>query len=60
VPSANSILGQLYDGPTKASRMAIFNLGLLFGGMAGFGVGLSRDFPRSSSCRDFRARSVRS
>jgi MFS family permease len=45
VPSANSILGQLYDGPKKASRMAIFNLGLLFGGMAGFGVGLVAGFP---------------
>lgn len=45
VPVANSILGQLYDGPRKASRMAIFNLGLLFGGMAGFGVGLAAGFP---------------
>ena len=45
VPVANSILGQLYEGPRKASRMAIFNLGLLFGGMAGFGVGLAAGFP---------------
>ena len=45
VPAANSILGQLYDGPTKAGRMAIFNLGLLFGGMIGFGVGLAMGFP---------------
>ncbi len=45
VPVANSILGQLYEGPHKASRMALFNLGLLFGGMAGFGVGLAAGFP---------------
>ncbi|MDB4953458.1 MAG: major facilitator family transporter [Myxococcales bacterium] len=45
VPAANSILGQLYDGPKKASRMSIFNLGLLFGGMLGFGVGLWAHFP---------------
>ncbi len=29
VPVANSIIGQLYDGPKKASRMAVFNLGKL-------------------------------
>jgi len=45
VPVANSILGQLYEGPHKASRMAIFNLGLLFGGVAGFGVGAVAGFP---------------
>lgn len=45
VPVANSILGQLYEGPRKASRMAIFNLGLLFGGIAGFGVGAFAGFP---------------
>jgi MFS family permease len=45
VPVANSILGQLYEGPLKASRMAIFNLGLLFGGVAGFGVGAIAGFP---------------
>ena len=45
VPVANSILGQLYEGPRKASRMAIFNLGLLLGGVAGFGVGLATGFP---------------
>jgi predicted MFS family arabinose efflux permease len=39
VPVANSILGQLYEGPAKASRMAIFNLGLLFGGAVGFLAG---------------------
>jgi MFS family permease len=45
VPVANSILGQLYEGPRKASRMALFNLGLLFGGVAGFGVGAIAGFP---------------
>ncbi len=45
VPVANSILGQLYEGPYKASRMAIFNLGLLFGGVTGFGVGAIAGFP---------------
>lgn len=45
VPVANSILGQVYDGPRKASRMALFNLGLLFGGLAGFGAGLAVGFP---------------
>ncbi len=45
VPVANSILGQLYEGPHKASRMAIFNLGLLFGGLAGFGAGIAFGFP---------------
>jgi predicted MFS family arabinose efflux permease len=45
VPVANSILGQLYEGPRKASRLALFNLGLLFGGLAGFGVGLAAGFP---------------
>jgi sugar phosphate permease len=45
VPVANSILGQLYEGPRKASRMANFNLGLLLGGVAGFGVGAIAGFP---------------
>jgi len=45
VPVANSILGQLYEGPAKASRMAIFNLGLLFGGAAGFLAGGWLGFP---------------
>lgn len=45
VPVANSILGQLYEGPAKASRMAIFNLGLLFGGAAGFLAGEMLGFP---------------
>jgi MFS family permease len=45
VPIANSILSQLFEGPRKASRMAIFNLGLLLGGVVGFGVGLVAGFP---------------
>jgi MFS family permease len=45
VPVANSILAQVYEGPEKASRMALFNLGLLLGGVAGFGVGLAAGFP---------------
>jgi predicted MFS family arabinose efflux permease len=45
VPIANSIIGQLYDGPKKSSRMAIFNLGLLFGGAAGFIAGKQFGFP---------------
>lgn len=45
VPVANSIIGQLYDGPRKASRMAIFNLGLLFGGAVGFFAGKAAGFP---------------
>jgi sugar phosphate permease len=44
-PVANSILGQLYEGPAKASRMAIFNLGLLFGGAIGFLSGGWLGFP---------------
>ena len=45
VPVANSILGQLFDGPTKASRLAIFNLGLFLGGVVGFAAGLALGFP---------------
>src|SRR3569623_236854 len=45
VPVANSILGQLYEGPAKASRMAIFTLGLLLGGAAGFLAGGWLGFP---------------
>ena len=45
VPVANSILGQIYDGPRKASRMAIFNLGLLVGGVIGLGAGAAFGFP---------------
>lgn len=45
VPVANSILGQLYDGPAKASRLSIFNLGLFLGGVVGFGAGMGLGFP---------------
>jgi MFS family permease len=45
VPVANSILGQLYEGPLKASRMAIFNLGLFLGGVVGFATGIALGFP---------------
>lgn len=45
VPVANSILGQLYEGPHKASRLVIFNLGLFLGGIAGFGIGALVGFP---------------
>lgn len=45
VPVANSILGQLYDGPAKASRIAIFNLGLFLGGVLGFAAGSGLGFP---------------
>lgn len=45
VPVANSILGQIYEGPKKASRLSIFNLGLFLGGVAGFAVGIAVGFP---------------
>lgn len=45
VPVANSIIGQLYEGPTKASRLSIFNLGLFLGGVVGFGAGIGLGFP---------------
>ncbi len=45
VPVANSILGQIFDGPHKASRLAVFNLGLFVGGVIGFGVGAALGFP---------------
>ena len=45
VPVANSILGQIFEGPEKASRMSIFNLGILFGAVAGMGSGLALGFP---------------
>jgi len=44
VPVANSILGQLYTA-NKASRIAIFNLGLFLGGVVGFGAGAVLGFP---------------
>lgn len=45
VPVANSILGQVFEGPKKASRMAVFNLGLFVGGVVGFGLGTALGFP---------------
>ena len=45
VPVANSILGQLFDGPQKASRLAVFNLGLFLGGVVGFATGIALGFP---------------
>jgi MFS transporter, Spinster family, sphingosine-1-phosphate transporter len=45
VPVANSILGQLYDGPVKASRLSIFNLGLFLGGAVGVITGTALGFP---------------
>lgn len=44
VPVANSILGQLYSA-NKASRIAVFNLGLFLGGVVGFGAGALLGFP---------------
>jgi len=45
VPVANSILAQIFDGPNKASRLSIFNLGLFLGGVAGFAAGIAAGFP---------------
>jgi predicted MFS family arabinose efflux permease len=45
VPVANSILSQIFEGPHKASRLSIFNLGLFLGGVAGFASGLALGFP---------------
>ncbi len=45
VPVANSILAQLFEGPRKASRLSMFNLGLFLGGVTGFAVGLVLRFP---------------
>jgi predicted MFS family arabinose efflux permease len=45
VPVANSILGQVFEGPKKASRMAVFNLGLFVGGVTGFLCGTLLGFP---------------
>ena len=47
VPVANAVLGQLYGGPRKAFALAIFNLGLFFGGAVGFGLGAGLGFPLS-------------
>jgi MFS family permease len=45
VPVANSILGEAFEGPKKAIALAVFNLGLILGGVAGFGVGAGVGFP---------------
>jgi len=45
VPVANSILSELFEGPRKASRIAIFNLGLFLGGVTGFAAGIALGFP---------------
>jgi MFS family permease len=45
VPVANSILGELYEGDIKASRIAVFNLGLFVGGAAGFAGGQAAGYP---------------
>src|SRR4051812_19751302 len=45
VPVANSILGEIFEGPRKASRMSLFNLGLFIGGVVGFAVGNALGFP---------------
>lgn len=45
VPVANSILGEIFEGPLKASRMSIFNLGLFLGGVVGFAAGSALGFP---------------
>jgi MFS family permease len=45
VPVANSILSQIFEGPSKASRLSIFNLGLFLGGVAGFAAGDAFGFP---------------
>jgi predicted MFS family arabinose efflux permease len=42
---ANSILAQIFEGPHKASRLSIFNLGLFLGGVAGFAAGSVFGFP---------------
>jgi MFS transporter, Spinster family, sphingosine-1-phosphate transporter len=45
VPVANSILGELFDGNVKASRIAIFNLGLFVGGAVGLAGGQFVGYP---------------
>jgi MFS transporter, Spinster family, sphingosine-1-phosphate transporter len=45
VPVANSILGEAFDGPRKAIALAIFNLGLILGGVAGIGLGTVLGYP---------------
>lgn len=45
VPVANSILGELFEGDVKASRIAVFNLGLFVGGAVGFAGGDFAGYP---------------
>lgn len=45
VPIANSILSQLFDGPKKASRIAVFNVGMFVGGGLGFAIGATPGYP---------------
>lgn len=45
VPIANSILGEIFEGPLKASRLSLFNLGLFLGGVVGFAAGQALGFP---------------
>ena len=45
VPVANSILGQLFEGPRKAVLMSVFNLGLFIGGVLGIALGPPLGFP---------------
>lgn len=45
VPVANAMIGERYAGRHKAFALAIFNLGLFFGGAAGFGVGAWLGYP---------------
>jgi MFS family permease len=45
VPIANSILGQIFEGPLKASRISLFNLGLFLGGVTAYVAGLAFGFP---------------
>ncbi len=47
VPVANAMIGERYAGSHKALAMALFNLGLFFGGAAGFGVGAALGFPNA-------------
>ena len=45
VPLANSILGELFEGPRKSSTIALFNLGMFFGGLVGYLGGSKFGFP---------------
>jgi MFS transporter, Spinster family, sphingosine-1-phosphate transporter len=45
VPISNSILSQLFEGPNKASRIAVFNLGMFIGGAVGVAGGDSLGYP---------------